>query len=342
MLLSVAVAFLVAVGLTPLLARWARRSGFLDVPNYRSSHVVATPRTGGAAFVPAFLVGTLLVHLLTVGLSNVTLLMVAAASGLAALGLADDLKSLSATVRLLVQTGVSAALVYALAWQPFPFGLSGWVGGAAAVFWMVALTNAYNFMDGIDGIAGGQAVVAGLGWSAVGGIIGSRDVVAVGLLAAAVLAGFLVYNWPPAKVFMGDAGSAFLGFSFAALPLVVPARGGEVLWWAALMLWPFLFDTGFTLLRRVRRRENILSAHRSHLYQRLTMTGLPHWRVSLLYSALAAMGAGASIALAAEQPGAGAMSMTAVAVAAFGLWKYVVSRESMRSHPPSAPMTFSF
>lgn len=339
MFLSVAVAFLVAVSLTPLAARWARRRGFLDVPNERSSHIVAIPRTGGAAFVVALLTGIALFRYLGDGFASEVLVMVPIASGVAVLGLIDDFRPLSASVRLVVQTALSALLVSTLAAQLFSYGTSSWIGVAVSIFWIVALTNAYNFMDGIDGIAGGQAVVAGLGWAVVGVAIGSRDVAALGVLAAAATAGFLVHNWPPAKVFMGDAGSAFLGFFFAALPLLAVGRGAHALVWAVLLSWPFLFDTGFTLVRRLRRGENIFNAHRSHLYQRLTITGLPHWKVSLLYSALAAIGAGGSILLATGQPGAGPISAAAVGICAFGLWRYVIARESLCSRPPSAPMT---
>jgi UDP-N-acetylmuramyl pentapeptide phosphotransferase/UDP-N-acetylglucosamine-1-phosphate transferase len=328
MLLPAVVALLVAASLTPLLARWARNRNLLDVPNQRSSHVVATPRIGGAAFVVAVLAGVATFTVAAGGLTAGSLVVVAAATGLALLGLVDDFRSLPASIRLLVQTAISVLAVVALAVTPFPPNVPGWLAAALTVFWLVALTNAYNFMDGIDGIAAGQALVAGLGWAVLGGLLGSHDTMLLGLLGAVAPAGFLIHNWPPARVFMGDAGSGFLGFFFAALPLTAAGRGPDVLTWAVLLTWPFLFDTGFTLLRRLRRGENIFSAHRSHLYQRLTVSGLPHGRVSLLYSALAAVGAGGAIAHAIGLPGAAGMSAAAVAAAAFGLWRYVVAREA--------------
>jgi UDP-N-acetylmuramyl pentapeptide phosphotransferase/UDP-N-acetylglucosamine-1-phosphate transferase len=205
------------------------------------------------------------------------------------------------------------------------------------VLWMVALTNAYNFMDGIDGIAGIQAIVAGLGWVVIGAIAGLADAVVLGLLLTAGVAGFLVYNWPPARVFMGDAGSGFLGFSFAAIPLIAPEHGPHLLLSAALLTWPFLFDTSFTLIRRVRRRENIFAAHRTHLYQRLTVTGLSHARVTALYGVLGVLGAGGAIALATAPPGVALLPAVVVPVSAFALWRYVVSREFLSSREPSLP-----
>jgi UDP-N-acetylmuramyl pentapeptide phosphotransferase/UDP-N-acetylglucosamine-1-phosphate transferase len=196
-------------------------------------------------------------------------------------------------------------------------------------------------MDGIDGIAGGQAVIASVGWAVLGTVIGSPDVIVLGALAAAAVSGFLIYNWAPAKVFMGDAGSAFLGFLFAAMPLVAAGSGPGVMIWAALLLWPFLFDTGFTLVRRIRRREHIFRAHRSHLYQRLTITGLPHSRVTALYGALALIGVAGSIGLALRAPAGAACAAVGVALSAWALWRYVTWREVCGVGPSPSPLSTS-
>jgi UDP-N-acetylmuramyl pentapeptide phosphotransferase/UDP-N-acetylglucosamine-1-phosphate transferase len=153
--------------------------------------------------------------------------------------------------------------------------------------WLVGLLNAYNFMDGIDGIASGQAVVAGLMWAWACG--SSAPFVAVaGVLIAAASIGFLWHNWAPAAIFLGDAGSGFLGFAFAALPLVAYQETGDARFPLAgvLMVGPFVFDTIYTLCRRLRRRENIVRAHRTHLYQRLVTNGWSHARVATLYLVL--------------------------------------------------------
>jgi UDP-N-acetylmuramyl pentapeptide phosphotransferase/UDP-N-acetylglucosamine-1-phosphate transferase len=154
-----------------------------------------------------------------------------------------------------------------------------WLG--VAVVWIVGLINAYNFMDGIDGIAGGVAVVAALWWIA---LFPKEPMWSIGVLLVAAALGFLLHNWSPARIFMGDVGSTFLGCMFAVLPLMleVPVIGG-------LLMWPFLFDTGFTFLRRLLRREDIFSAHRDHLYQRLIISGWSHASVALLYIALTAV-----------------------------------------------------
>jgi UDP-N-acetylmuramyl pentapeptide phosphotransferase/UDP-N-acetylglucosamine-1-phosphate transferase len=156
----------------------------------------------------------------------------------------------------------------------------------------VGLTNAFNFMEGSDGIAGitAAAVAAGIAVAAAACGVGTVAVIAAAFAGASL--GFLASNWQPARIFMGDVGSAFCGFLLAVLPLAVRADVvPEVLPVAALALWPFIFDTSLTLLRRLRAGENIFQAHRSHLYQRLVIAGWSHRAVASLYGGLAAFGA---------------------------------------------------
>ena len=322
------VTFVVAAALTPLFAAWARRRNLLDIPNERSSHRIATPRLGGVAFVLALLTGLWVAQLDGMRFSAAAWLVVGAACALAIVGLVDDLRTLPALLRLVIYIGVSGLVASTADLRAFPAIVPPAVAIALMALWMTAVTNAFNFMDGIDGIAAGQAVVAGVGWAIVGQVIGSNEIAALGLLGAAAPAGFLLYNWAPAKVFMGDAGSAFLGFFFAALPLAAGQSRPELWGCAALLMWPFLFDTAFTLVRRILRRENILAAHRSHLYQRLTATGLPHSKVAVLYWALALIGAVAAGALVSDRPTASLVSAMVLGLSAVGLWRYVVVREA--------------
>ena len=324
LLAAVAGAVLTGV-LTPLLAAWARRRNYLDVPNHRSSHVVATPRIGGVALVLGVISGAAVLHLAGGGLDRNVGVVLAGAVGIALLGLADDFQHLPPLVRLVIQTTIAAGVVAGTAAEH-----DSWLAGSLAVLWLVALINAYNFMDGIDGIAGVQAVVAGAGWLLVGMIAGTPQVAALGLLLAAASIGFLLHNWHPAKVFMGDAGSGFFGFLFAALPLVAPA--GSVSLWpcAVLLVWPFLADTGFTLIRRASRGENILSAHRSHIYQRLVLTGLAHRDVAVVYAGLAVLGATAAVSIVAGHRFALLASWSAIGIAGVSMWWWVTAREGVR------------
>jgi UDP-N-acetylmuramyl pentapeptide phosphotransferase/UDP-N-acetylglucosamine-1-phosphate transferase len=158
-------------------------------------------------------------------------------------------------------------------------------------FWIVGLTNAYNFMDGVDGMAGGQAVAAGVGWVILGLLTGQLVLVLLGGCLAATSLGFLIHNWHPARIFMGDVGATFLGYSFAAITVMathdVPRLGLA----GVLLVWPSIFDTGFTVLRRLRRRENIFAGHRTFLFHRLTSAGWSHATAALLYIPLPILGA---------------------------------------------------
>jgi UDP-N-acetylmuramyl pentapeptide phosphotransferase/UDP-N-acetylglucosamine-1-phosphate transferase len=167
----------------------------------------------------------------------------------------------------------------------------GWWGLPITFFWIVGLTNAYNFMDGIDGIAGGQGVVAGLGWAVLGWLSDQPMIGALGLLLASTSLGFLGHNWPPARIFMGDVGSAFLGYNFAAIPVITAQFDTRLPLAGIMIMWPFIFDTSFTLLRRLLKGENIFIAHRFHIYQRLVAAGYSHFFVTFLYSMMAMIGA---------------------------------------------------
>ncbi|MFM6128092.1 MAG: glycosyltransferase family 4 protein, partial [Sphaerospermopsis kisseleviana] len=173
-------------------------------------------------------------------------------------------------------------------------GVAAW---PLTLLWIVGMTNAFNFMDGIDGIAGITAAVAGVAVATAAAFLGVAPLAAVSLAFAGASIGFLTCNWPPARIFMGDVGSAFCGFLIATLPLVPGAHASERLVpIMAVAMWPFIFDTVFTLGRRLRKGENIFEAHRSHLYQRLVIAGWPHRAVSMLYGFLSAISASIAVA----------------------------------------------
>lgn len=260
--------------------------GFTDLPNERSLHSRATPRAGGIGFaltVPITTAATIAMS--AAGLRGTILRLLIAAAALAVVGLADDRWSLPVAIRLLVQFAAAGIVVYACGLS-FRHGITS----LAATIWIVALTNIYNFMDGIDGIAGAQALVASSCIAVVAARQNRPEVAIAMLLIAAGVSGFLVLNWPPARIFMGDVGSTFLGFSFGAWSLFgsTGPRGGLTLlvWIAALS--PFLFDGIYTLLCRTLWGETLYRAHRSHLYQRLVQAGWTHRKTTLLYVALAA------------------------------------------------------
>jgi len=292
---------LLAVVASFLLTRWLRHHavqlGLLDVPNARSSHTIPTPRGGGLAIAVVVLAGLPLLAWATskIEWKSIPAYIVLGAA-IAALGWMDDRRSLSARARLAAQMAVATLTITELGhftetWFPFVGVLRfSWLGVPLTFLWIVGLTNAYNFMDGIDGLAAGQAVVAGVLWVIVGWDDALSLVSILGLMIAAAALGFLSQNWPPARIFMGDVASSFLGFTFAVLPLLAAQAGLEnerYLIGGALFVTVFIFDSGLTFLRRLLRGENILQAHRSHLYQRLVKKGYSHRAVTMLYLVLA-------------------------------------------------------
>ena len=165
----------------------------------------------------------------------------------------------------------------------------GAVGIVITFFWIIGMINAYNFMDGIDGMAGGVAVVAGLGWMILSANVHNPFVFWVALAIAATSLGFLGHNWPPAKIFMGDVASTFLGYSFAVLPLLSADQTGDALTVGTLLMWIVIMDTFVTFLRRLVKGENVFSGHRSHLFQQLVVGGYKHGTISALYIFLTAL-----------------------------------------------------
>lgn len=287
--LAVAVSFLFSLLLTPLARRFGHGVRLIDVPNERSSHTVPTPRTGGIAIVVGVIAGVASAGIL---LSNPASVLLLGAVTLGALCLYDDRRTLPHHFRLVTQIIIAILAVSAtnLAIREIELPFTGTISlglGAIpiAVFWIVGVTNAYNFMDGINGIASLEAVIcaATLGLLLAAGGDSTGALLAVAIAGAA--AGFLPWNLR-GSIFMGDVGSAALGFLLSLLVLrtsrVAPAVA------AALPLVPFLFDAGVTIVIRALRGERWFSTpHRSHFYQRLVRSGLSHVTVSLIYATLA-------------------------------------------------------
>jgi UDP-N-acetylmuramyl pentapeptide phosphotransferase/UDP-N-acetylglucosamine-1-phosphate transferase len=283
------VSFAVAVGTLSWLVGGRMRELAMDRPNERSLHARPIPRTGGLAIMAGVVAGCVLVPKLPWAA-----LLLALALGL--LSFADDLRSLPISIRFAAQ--LAAAGVFTLLnLAPLPQVL--WA--LPVVLGIVWVANLYNFMDGSDGLAGGMAVI-GFGCLALaavkGGDLGIATLCAV--LAAASL-GFLVHNFPPARVFMGDAGSVPLGFLAATLGYLGWGRGLWPAWFPVLVFSPFVVDATVTLAKRALRGEKFWQAHKQHYYQRMVQIGLGHTRTALLeYGLMLAAGASALVALRAD------------------------------------------
>jgi UDP-N-acetylmuramyl pentapeptide phosphotransferase/UDP-N-acetylglucosamine-1-phosphate transferase len=273
---------LLAWGLTGLVLQAALRAQHLAQPTARGLHAVPTPVGGGLGLIAGMFAVWAIGHW---PLARFDFLIVAAIGALAALSWLDDRKPLPPVSRFSGQAIVVALLLWSLPAEAhlfphLPLGLERFAIGFAWL-WVVNLTN---FMDGIDGLAGTEAITVGLGYALVIGLAPSTDrlhahlpELAVALAAAA--AGYLYWNWAPARIFMGDVGSIPLGFLFGLFMLDLGLRG----YWAAALILPlyFLADATFTLLDRVRRGEKPWQAHREHAYQRAVLAGMSHTQVSL-------------------------------------------------------------
>lgn len=325
--------------------RAAPRLGLVDNPNDRSLHHRPTPRGGGIGIVAATLAGWPLAIASIAGWPETAVWwLVLLGIGIAAVSVADDRSPIPATLRLVVHVAFAAGAVTTLGWfhemlVPGAGIVSlGVAGGALTLVWMLGLTNVTNFMDGADGIAGLQCMIAGAAWIAAGLWLGDPVVALGGATIAGACGGFLFHNWSPANVFMGDVGSAFLGFMLAALPVLAatnavaeaPHAAARLPLFGGLAMWPFIGDGTFTFVRRLLRRENVLRAHRSHLYQRLVLAGWSHARVSLLYGAWAAATSAAAL-IHLTRAGQGIASAAVAAVSLFAVWLLVKRAEARAS-----------
>jgi UDP-N-acetylmuramyl pentapeptide phosphotransferase/UDP-N-acetylglucosamine-1-phosphate transferase len=235
----------------------------LDVPNERSLHETPVPRTGGIGLLLA--AGSTWAVLSGWELAP----LVSLAGALALLSLADDIKSLPVSVRFIAQW--IAALVFLIV-----YGTAHWAALILLLPAIVWMTNLYNFMDGSDGLAGGMTAIGFGTYAAAASIAGAHDLALLSVSIAAAAAGFLLWNFPPARIFMGDTGSIPLGFLAAAVGAIGWQRAIWPWWFPALVFSPFIVDATVTLVARFLRGERIHEAHKSHYYQRINRMGLGH------------------------------------------------------------------
>jgi len=277
--------------LTGMVRRFALAHGVMDIPNERSSHTTATPRGGGlsivlacsGAFVVFAVLGIVQIHLL--------IALVGGGGLVAAIGFLDDRRPVPPAVRLAVHLIAAAWAVGWLGGLPaISVGdrllLSGWTGYVLAVLAVVWTLNLFNFMDGIDGIAASEAVFVTGGAVLLSLDSASGQVPAMACVFAAACAGFLIWNWPPAKIFMGDVGSGYLGYVIAVLALAAGHTNPTAPWLWLILGGTFFVDATVTLIRRLMSGQRVHEAHRSHAYQWLARRWGSHRPVTLSFLAL--------------------------------------------------------
>lgn len=251
----------------------------VDLPNHRSSHTVPTPRGGGVIFVSIW--GMVILSLFFLGseIPKQTLFMIFIPTFVISfIGFLSDFYTLNSLWRLFGQM-LAAIIFLAFSKETTLFYL------IPAFFWILWSTNLFNFMDGTDGIASIEAIFV-LGFGGLLFYVNQQPSLSLlAILMVVVVAGFLIWNWPRAKIFMGDTGSYTLGFLIAILALISQKQGYSILLW--LMLYSvFWFDASITLLRRLIYREAIFSAHKKHAYQRLHQAGWSHKKILVSLIAL--------------------------------------------------------
>lgn len=281
----------------------------LDHPNERSLHNVPTPRTGGLAIMGSLFLGmggAASLQLLPWGFEESGILgwlpvgwIVAVVALLALVSFLDDRGGLPVAFRFGVQVVAAAMVVMgarvSLSAIPFPllgtFDL-GWFSVVASIAFLIWMTNLYNFMDGMDGFAGGMTLVGGLSLTFLAAMGNAGTISVLSFLLAGAAAGFLVHNFPPARIFMGDVGSIPIGFFFGALILLGSRDRLFDVWVPLIVFSPFVVDATATLLRRALAGEKIWNAHRTHYYQRVVLLGWGHRRTVLVEYGLMVLCAG--------------------------------------------------
>jgi Fuc2NAc and GlcNAc transferase len=287
-ILQITMVLLMSFCLSSIFAKYLKgllsNKKILDIPNSRSSHQNAVPRGGGVGIILGFLISVEIAHfVLNVHINQYLIL---ATMIVAITGFADDyFGDIPVLLRLLLHFTAACIIVNTSgSFQelplPIPFNVAlGILSAPFTLLWIIGLTNIYNFLDGIDGYAGTQGLVVGLALASMGD---QKSIVMLGVSIAAACGGFLLLNWHPARIFMGDVGSCSLGFLYASLPLEFHiVSKSEAVFFTAIFLWFFLADGIFTMVRRLISGEKIWTAHRSHLYQRLVIRGISHSRVTM-------------------------------------------------------------
>ncbi len=266
-------ALVLSYGLTYLVRLFALHKNIIDTPNERSSHSVPTPRGGGLAIVIAFYTALFVLYF-SGQLQSSVFMGLLGLSSIAVIGFIDDHKHIPASYRLVVHFAAATWSCYWLGVIPLGLGdiaVFTFLAWGGSLFYLVWLLNLYNFMDGIDGIATTEAITVLVSASVL--IIFNEHIdgiLLIMLVLVAALLGFLLWNWPPAKIFMGDVGSAFLGILLASLSLVTANNGSLFFSIWLILLAVFITDATYTLLVRLFRGEKVYQAHRSHAYQYLS------------------------------------------------------------------------
>ena len=294
---SLIVAFIASILLTPLVKRLAFRIGAVDAPNYRKVHARIMPRLGGLAIYGAFIIGFFFLKFMTGFESPYMYAILIAATIIVITGVVDDMREISAKAKLVGQVLAACIVVFGGGIQineiNLPFGgeiAFGWLSIPLTILWIVGITNAINLIDGLDGLAAGVSTIALITLAAMAMSMGNGIVIAMASILAASTIGFLFYNFHPAKIFMGDTGALFLGFMISVFALLGFKNVTVIaLIIPVIMLGVPISDTFFAIVRRLRMKQKWSDPDKSHLHHRLLDLGFSHRQTVLLIYAIAIM-----------------------------------------------------
>ncbi|MEE8379351.1 MAG: glycosyltransferase family 4 protein [Gammaproteobacteria bacterium] len=286
-MMGLVVCFVFSISVTGILQTYALKHSLIDVPNERSSHSLPTPRGGGLSIVIPVLLSIAVLFFTAQLETNITLALGAGCFFVASVGWIDDHRHIPANWRALLYGITAVSAVYFLAvsdsyrsvYQNIPFAI---VSSVLIVIWIVWMTNLYNFMDGTDALAAIQTICAGISIGVIFWLEGQYGLATVCFVISASSCGFLFWNWPPAKIFMGDVGSCSLGFCFGVLAVIGEIQGSVPFAVFFILLSIFICDTTFTLLMRIFANEKWYQAHKSHAYQRLVQLGMSHKKLAII------------------------------------------------------------
>ena len=296
---SLVVAFIAAILLTPLVKRLAFRLGAVDAPNYRKVHARIMPRLGGLAIYFAFIIGFFFLKFMTgFKTPEYAYAILIAATIIVITGIIDDMREISAKAKLLGQIVAACIVVFGGGIQmssinlPFGDGILdfGWLSIPLTIIWIVGVTNAVNLIDGLDGLAAGVSTIALATLAVMAMLMQNGIVIAMAAILAAATIGFLVFNFHPAKIFMGDTGALFLGFMIAVLALLGFKNVTFISFIIPIIILGVpISDTFFAIVRRLRQKKKWSDPDKSHLHHRLLDLGFSHRQTVLLIYAIAAV-----------------------------------------------------
>ena len=258
--------------LTSSVRRYAVSREIFDIPNHRSSHTVPTPRGGGLGFVVSFLCSIPFLYQFGFVALSTAVALIGSGVGIAILGFLDDHGHVSAFWRFLGHLTMSAFALYWLGGMPslsfFSWTLhEGILASILGLFYLVWFLNLYNFMDGLDGLAASETLFVCLAGAFLYGLHGNYELVSLPLALATAVAGFLYWNLPPARIFMGDVGSGFLGLILGLFSIQAASVASNFFWSWLILSGVFVVDATITLFTRTYMGERIFEAHRTHAYQ---------------------------------------------------------------------------